>query len=275
MKRFVASMMLAVLVVCAVASMMVQPAKAEIIVFTAQLLPSNEVPPVTNADQTGFGTVTVTLDTSNNTARFDVSVNGLTGSSNVILSHIHEGPAGVNGPVRVDSGLSPASPVPLVNGSASFTRNGTFVPASDAAAIISRIIANPAGFYFNVHTNLNPGGAVRGQLVRAQQSVGGTAAPTLSQWGMILMTLLMLAAGVFYLVARRALAIPESAPVAAATVSLINWRRFAPVALVVELLISVALLALAANAVDVIGALASGLIAAYIIHLLMGAAHKD
>jgi hypothetical protein len=28
------------------------------------------------------------------------------------------------------------------------------------------IIANPAGFYFNVHTALNPGGAVRGQLSR-------------------------------------------------------------------------------------------------------------
>ena len=30
----------------------------------------------------------------------------------------------------------------------------------------TNIAANPAGFYFNVHTPLNPGGAVRGQLVK-------------------------------------------------------------------------------------------------------------
>jgi hypothetical protein len=33
------------------------------------------------------------------------------------------------------------------------------------AATINSIVANPAGFYFNVHTTLNPGGVVRGQLV--------------------------------------------------------------------------------------------------------------
>jgi hypothetical protein len=32
------------------------------------------------------------------------------------------------------------------------------------APTINAIVANPAGFYFNVHTTLNPGGAVRGQL---------------------------------------------------------------------------------------------------------------
>ena len=28
------------------------------------------------------------------------------------------------------------------------------------------IINNPAGFYFNAHSTLNPGGVVRGQLVK-------------------------------------------------------------------------------------------------------------
>ena len=31
-----------------------------------------------------------------------------------------------------------------------------------------QIVANPAGFYFNVHTPLNPTGAIRGQLTRTQ-----------------------------------------------------------------------------------------------------------
>jgi CHRD domain-containing protein len=30
------------------------------------------------------------------------------------------------------------------------------------------MINNPAGFYFNVHTQLNLNGAIRGQLVRVQ-----------------------------------------------------------------------------------------------------------
>jgi hypothetical protein len=33
-------------------------------------------------------------------------------------------------------------------------------------AQVTQILANPNGYYFNVHTPLNPAGAVRGQLVR-------------------------------------------------------------------------------------------------------------
>jgi len=270
MKRFVASMMLATLVVCAVASIMMQPARAEIIVFTAQLLAANETPPVTNADQNASGSVIVTLDTVNNTARFDFSVNGLAAST-VILAHIHEGPAGVAGPIRVDSGITPGSPLTVVNGSVVFGKSGIASPAD----VTQRLVANPAGFYFNVHSNLNPGGVVRGQLVRAQAGPGGTSAPTLSQWGMILMTLLMLSAGVFFLVARRPVATADGAIVGTVSGSALNWRRFASVVLTVELIIAVALLALSASVVDEMGGLAAGLIIAYIILLLIGAARKD
>jgi len=48
----------------------------------------------------------------------------------------------------------------ISNGSGSITKNGINVPADRAAAILS----NPAGHYFNVHTALNPAGAIRGQL---------------------------------------------------------------------------------------------------------------
>jgi hypothetical protein len=30
------------------------------------------------------------------------------------------------------------------------------------------ILANPAGFYLNIHTAANPGGVARGQLTRTQ-----------------------------------------------------------------------------------------------------------
>jgi hypothetical protein len=36
------------------------------------------------------------------------------------------------------------------------------------AALEQTILNNPAGFYFNVHSTLNPGGVARGQLVRVQ-----------------------------------------------------------------------------------------------------------
>jgi CHRD domain. len=261
--------MLMALVVFSVASLMMRPVRAEIVVFTAQLLASNETPPVTNADINAFGSVVITLDTVASTARFDASVGGVA-SPGIILAHIHEGPAGVAGPIRVDSGLSPANPLPLVNGSVAFIRSNLPVPTD----VRDRILANPGGFYFNVHSTLNPAGVVRGQLVRAQ-AVGGTTAPTLSEWGIILMTLLFIAAGTFFLVGRNSLAMAAAPALFQAPVKAIDWRLLAQVALVVELLISVALLALSSGAVDVMGALTAGLVVAFILHLLIGRARRN
>jgi len=55
-----------------------------------------------------------------------------------------------------------AGEVTISNGVASFTKaNITVDPA-----VAQRILNNPAGFYFNVHTTLNAGGVARGQLSR-------------------------------------------------------------------------------------------------------------
>jgi len=55
-----------------------------------------------------------------------------------------------------------AGEVTVTNGVASFTKAGiTVLPE-----LAQRILNNPAGFYFNVHSNLNPGGFARGQLNR-------------------------------------------------------------------------------------------------------------
>jgi hypothetical protein len=48
-------------------------------------------------------------------------------------------------------------------GAATFTKTG-IAPADPA--ILQQIVNNPAGFYFNVHSTLNPGGVARGQLVK-------------------------------------------------------------------------------------------------------------
>ena len=73
--------------------------------------------------------------------------------------------SGSNAGVYVNVGLA-SGELALTNGSGSITKNGINVPADRAAAILS----NPAGHYFNVHTSLNPDGAIRGQLSGAARS---------------------------------------------------------------------------------------------------------
>jgi hypothetical protein len=154
------------------------PADPNLVVFTAQLSAANEVPPITNAEANARGDVRITMnltrDASNNisgaTYTFVVNLNSFPAGSTWTLAHIHEGAAGVAGGVRVNTGLTPATAIPLTNGAIA---NQTFsnIPLNpttnpDAVNIINNMIANPSGWYFNVHTTLNGGGAVRGQLVK-------------------------------------------------------------------------------------------------------------
>jgi CHRD domain len=143
-------------------------------VFNVQLRASNEVPPVTNAENTATGTAVITIKperdgsgtVTGGTIDFSVSMNGLQSNTVLTAAHIHPGAAGVPGGVLIGTGLTSQDNVPISNGSASFSKlnvpaNGT---TTTAAQNISAILANPAGFYFNVHTAANPGGVMRGQL---------------------------------------------------------------------------------------------------------------
>jgi hypothetical protein len=137
--------------------------------FTAALLPSQETPPITNAESTGNGTATidfnVTRDASSTITsalvNFQVNVAGLPSTAVVNIAHIHTGVTGVAGPILVNTTTVPGEVV-LTGGAGSFTRNAISLPAATAQSIID----NPAGFYFNVHTTLNPGGVMRGQMVK-------------------------------------------------------------------------------------------------------------
>jgi hypothetical protein len=149
--------------------------------FTVPLSSVNEIPPITNADAGSTGTATIAMTVtkddsgtiSSATMNFQISVTGLPAGATVTKAHIHNGAAGVNAAVFVDTTLASGELV-ITNGSGSISKNGINVPADKAAAILS----NPAGHYFNVHTALNPDGTIRGQLAGGGAIVDpGTAVP--------------------------------------------------------------------------------------------------
>ncbi len=143
------------------------------IVFTAALAAVNEVPPITNADLNARGSGTFTLNLTRDgsgtitdaTGTFVYSLAAFPAGTIIRATHIHEAGPAVNGSVVIDTGLTAASPITLADGTLT---NQTFPNRTVGATLANQIIANPNGFYFNVHSGLNPGGAVRAQLVRQQ-----------------------------------------------------------------------------------------------------------
>jgi CHRD domain-containing protein len=140
--------------------------------FTADIRPANEVPPITNAEASGSGNATITFDVTRDaagnitsgTATFVVNLTGFPAGTPFNIAHIHTGAAGTTGSIVFSTSLVAGEAVANAQGAASFTKTGI---AGDPA-VMQNIINNPAGFYFNVHSTLNPGGVARGQLVKTQ-----------------------------------------------------------------------------------------------------------
>jgi hypothetical protein len=132
----------------------------DLVVFTVQLSALNEVPPVTNAESTARGTAVITINKATNTVDFEVSLNSFPQGSQVNIAHIH-GPASASqtASVLISTTLT-AGNVTLTNGAGTFR----FPQAPATAAQIAAVLAAPQNHYFNVHSTLNPGGVVRGQL---------------------------------------------------------------------------------------------------------------
>jgi hypothetical protein len=113
-------------------------------------------------DPDGAGTASLTLDPATGEVCWDLTATGIVA---VTQSHIHTGAAGASGGVLI----------PLdVDG---FTGSSEGCVAGQPAAAISSVLANPAGFYVNLHTSDFPAGAVRGQLAAAGQPNTAVSAP--------------------------------------------------------------------------------------------------
>lgn len=143
------------------------------IVFTAQLSAANEVPPITNAEANARGNVVITFNLTRDaagaitggTGNFVYNLSNFPAGTLTTASHIHNGATGVAAGVWIGTGQTAANNITVgADGTASNVTfsNVSLVDAAHAQAVVD----NPAGNYFNVHTQANGGGAVRGQLVK-------------------------------------------------------------------------------------------------------------
>lgn len=115
--------------------------------FNDPLQGLQEVPP--NASP-GTGSITGTYDDVSNTLSFNLMFSGLLG--NTTAAHFHHAPPGVAGPVTIGS-----AGFPLGVTSGVYGNTYVLTPTQE-----SQLMAG--NWYYNVHTNVFPGGELRGQI---------------------------------------------------------------------------------------------------------------
>jgi hypothetical protein len=118
-----------------------------IALFRAELLGTNEKPSAADPNGTGTGQFFVHADTGKLCYALAVKNVALPAAA----AHIHKGDANTAGPVVIPF------TAPNADGVSSAC-------VSADPALLKDLVANPAGYYANVHTRQFAGGAVRGQL---------------------------------------------------------------------------------------------------------------
>jgi len=117
----------------------------------ASLVGKTEVP---KGDPKATGTAEVKLTPATGKVCWQFKLKGVAAPT---AAHIHKGKPGTAGPVVVAFGTA-------------YKREGcTTAPK----AMINAILANPGGYYVNVHNAKYPAGAVRGQLSRKSSDKSG------------------------------------------------------------------------------------------------------
>lgn len=153
------------------------PASAETVSTNVILTQAGEVPPSgVNATGNFIATITVTRDNNGAITGGSISFLGnvnFPGAVTITGLHIHEEVAGKNGSIRFDSGISNASPIVFASGVGLISATGQ-ITSADSIAALGRFLAKPTGFYMNLHTTTNPGGAIRAQIIRATETLATT-----------------------------------------------------------------------------------------------------
>lgn len=146
---------------------------ADIGYFRAIMLPTNETPPTGVVGASGIADIVahVIRDSSGQitggTVDFLVRVT-LPAASTATGLHIHSSPAGVAGPVVINTGLSGGNSQ-AVKAGGDIVHRPAQVLATDTAGVaaLRGMFATPDQFYVNMHTTDFPGGIIRGQLQSA------------------------------------------------------------------------------------------------------------
>lgn len=110
-------------------------------------------------DPVTTGTATVRLRAGQGQVCYTIAT---TNSEPAVAAHIHSGATGASGPVVIPLGTPDSS------------GNAKGCTAA-ARSLVASILANPSGFYVNVHTAAFGAGAVRGQLTGTSTAAFGTA----------------------------------------------------------------------------------------------------
>ncbi|MGH9720351.1 MAG: CHRD domain-containing protein, partial [Bryobacteraceae bacterium] len=145
--------------------------RADRMVFQANMLPSNEVPAIAGLEAQGVAAVTVNSirnpDGTIAVARVVFDVNHRFPDRTEFTGlHIHDGPASANGGVTVGTDLSGTNAVVSETGFGNISRV-VLVTGGNGLATLNSLIQNPERHYVNLHTRVNPGGAVRTQMAAA------------------------------------------------------------------------------------------------------------
>jgi hypothetical protein len=123
------------------------PASAEFLRFKADLSGEAQVPPVKTS---ASGSAAITYDTASHVVSWTVNYGGLSGP--VTAAHFH-------GPADPDKNASPV----VVFGP---TLTSPFSGSSTVTEAQARELTS-GRWYVNIHTAANPGGEIRGQVVKA------------------------------------------------------------------------------------------------------------
>ena len=156
---------LTVLAVAGLLGSVATPAAAQTYVLTAALTGAGEATQTTNGINTGaFGDATVIVDMSARTVTYQVNVWNL--PSGVTASHIHVGAANTAGAVvvgfTVPTGASNDFSFSGVVQDTAFALNPN-AGIRSADDMFQAILGGNS--YVNVHSTVNPGGEIRGQLI--------------------------------------------------------------------------------------------------------------
>ena len=131
-------------------------------VFKLRLKPSQEVPRIRDLRANAVGHVTFDLERSGGAITsgevifyFNYWFAG--GAVTITGLHVHQGAKGTNGPVLISSGVAP-----FTDGDGQ--GNITTVVTGTSPTVLQAILDKPRDYYVNLHTSVNPDGALRDQM---------------------------------------------------------------------------------------------------------------